>query len=105
MALLQQHFVSCWTLLEEVQRYAQDLPPPHSTPLLAAAAKAAVAAYTFPVQILIQNAASGSVLASVNANELLNTDFEAHMVLQGFDDPVDYAYYSFLRQAVDELVG
>lgn len=62
-------------------------------------------AYTFPVQILIQDAASGSVLSSINANELLNTDLEAHMVLQGFDNPIDYAYYSFLRQAVDELMG
>lgn len=62
-------------------------------------------AYTFPVQILVQDASSGSVLASVNANELLNTDLEAHMVLQGFNDPSEYAYYSFLHQAVDEPVG
>lgn len=62
-------------------------------------------AYTFPVQILVQDATSGSVLASVNANELLNTDLEAHMVLQGFHDPIEFAYYSFLRQAVDKLVG
>lgn len=90
-----------------LQRYSQDvLPPsPHSTSLLPVAAKAVVSAYTFPVQILIQNATDGSVLASVNANELLNTDLEAHMLLEGFDDPVEFAYYSFLYQAVDALAG
>lgn len=62
-------------------------------------------AYTFPVQILVQDATSGSVLASVNANDLLNTDLEAHMMLQGFDDPIDFAYYNFLHQAVDRLRG
>lgn len=88
-----------------LQRYAQDVPPlsSHSTSLLPVAAKAAVGAYTFPVQMLVQSATDGSVLASVNANELLNTDLEAHMLLKGFDDPVEFAYYSFLHQAVDEL--
>lgn len=74
-----------------------------STQLLRAAAKAAVGAYTFPVQILVQDATSGSVLSSINANELLNTGLEAHMILQGFNDPIEFAYYSFLQQAVDEF--
>lgn len=100
LSLLQEHFVSCWVLLEEVERYSQE-----ATPGLGAAARSARDAYSFPVQVLVQDAATGSVLASANANRLLDVDLEASMVLQGFQDPTEFAYFNFLQQAVEKFGG
>lgn len=104
LELLQEHFISCWVLLEEVERYIHEAPP-HSWPGLEAAAKSARDAYSFPVQVLVQDAVSGEVLASANANQLLDIDLEATMVLQGFSDPTEFAYFDFLQQAVEKFGG
>lgn len=57
------------------------------------------------MQVLIQDATSGLVLASANANQLLDIDLETTMVLQGFLDPTEFAYFNFLLQAVEKYGG
>lgn len=86
------------------QRYTQEAPP-HSWPGLNAAARLARDAYSFPVQVLIQDAASGLVLTSANANQLLDIDLETTMVLQGFLDPTEFSYFNFLQLAVEKYGG
>lgn len=57
------------------------------------------------MQVLIQDASTGSVLASANANQLLDVDLDANMVFQGFQDPTEFAYFNFLQQAVEKFDG
>lgn len=56
-------------------------------------------AYTFPVQILIQDA-SGYVVSSINANHILDAEFNNTMFFQGFHDPAEFVYFHFLEQGL-----
>lgn len=56
-------------------------------------------AYTFPVQILIQDA-SGYVVAAINANEVLDAELNDTMVFLGFHDPAEFVYYQFLEEGL-----
>lgn len=97
-AILQDSFVSSWTLVTELEVYSRD----QSLAGISLAASLALDAYVFPVQVLIQHP-SGYVIAAINANKLLEAELNDTMVSEGFYDPAVYTYYKFLKEGLQEF--
>lgn len=95
LSLLHKNFISSWVLHSELEQYAEG----SSAQSVSIAASLALDAYVFPVQVLIQDP-SGYVITSINANQILDVELNNTMILQGFYDPAEYAYYRFLEEGL-----
>ncbi|KAG7170453.1 Selenoprotein N-like 1, partial [Homarus americanus] len=95
LALLHDSFVSSWALVTELKSHAGNT----ILPGVSMIASLSLDAYTFPVQILIQEA-SGYVVAAINANQVLDAELNDTMIQQGFHDPAEFVYYKFLEEGL-----
>jgi len=95
MKLLKQHFISSWSLLAEVE----DLSVNSTDPIVREIAKKSFEGYQFPVQSMVQYP-NGTILCSLNANELFDISQQASAASVLFDDPVSLNYYNFLTEGL-----
>eukprot|EP00794_Sanderia_malayensis_P020397 gene20397-22410_t len=93
LELLEKHFVSSWSLVADLR----DLSANKTESLVRNAAKICLDTYKFPVQSMVQFP-NGTVLSSLNANDLL--DITQDSTPGDLGDPVNRKYYSFLKDAL-----
>ena len=98
MKLLTSHFVSTWSLLDDVKRLSRNQ---YITLELKKQAELAVESYRFPVECMIAMP-NGTVIHRMNANELLENDNADTSAVDGLSDGLSANYYKFLNEAISK---
>lgn len=107
MSLLNQSFISSWSLVRELEDLQADA---NANPALAERARLHLAAYSFPVEMMVA-LPNGTVLHHINANVFLDQtamkpededqeEGRAFSFSSGFHDPSTATYISFLKEAL-----
>ncbi|RUS70569.1 hypothetical protein EGW08_021668, partial [Elysia chlorotica] len=92
--LLQQRFVSSWSIMADLKVHAADSSMRHSS-----LAQLFVDVYEFPV-LMIVALSDGTIVHKMNANDFL--DMEMSSVNIGFSDPASQNYYKFLMDGIEK---
>eukprot|EP00795_Rhopilema_esculentum_P003227 gene3227-1546_t len=95
LKLLKKHFISSWSLIAELK----DLSANSTDADVRKLADIGLEGYKFPVQSMVQYP-NGTILSSLNANELLDASQTLNSISSVFDDPVSSNYYNFLQQGL-----
>uniref|UniRef100_A0A914BHM6 EF-hand domain-containing protein n=1 Tax=Patiria miniata TaxID=46514 RepID=A0A914BHM6_PATMI len=102
ITLLEEHFISSWSLVADLEKMKEERTQDHRefTPV-AKLASTCLDAYSFPVQMSIM-LPNGTVVHSVNANDLLDMGQEQPTISQVFTDPLVSTYVKFLETGLDK---
>lgn len=104
MALLNQSFISSWSLVKELE----DLQSDENNLHLSEKARLHLEKYTFPVQMMVA-LPNGTVVHHINANNFLDQtsmqpeeDGPALSFSAGFEDPSTSTYIHFLQEGLEK---
>lgn len=98
MELLTSHFVSTWSLLQDIKRLSTNQ---YITPELKTQAGLALESYRFPVESMVA-LPNGTVVHRMNANEQLDSDDADTSAVPGLSDGLSANYYKFLNEAISK---
>jgi len=94
--LLNEKFVSSWTLVAELKNIAANATEVEVTK----AAKCHLDSYKFPVESVVA-LPNGTVLSRMNANDLMEGNSNGHIEIPpGFEDDLGVMYYQFLEEGL-----
>uniref|UniRef100_A0A672GMI0 Selenoprotein N n=1 Tax=Salarias fasciatus TaxID=181472 RepID=A0A672GMI0_SALFA len=102
LTLLNQSFISSWSLVRELEGLQAD----EQNPALAEKAGLHLADYTFPVEMMVA-LPNGTILHHINANVFLDQtamrpeDEASFSFSAGFEDPSTSTYIRFLREGLE----
>ncbi|KAG7328664.1 hypothetical protein KOW79_008608 [Hemibagrus wyckioides] len=106
LALLNQSFISSWSLVKELE----DLQADEKNPELSQKARLHLEQYSFPVEMMVV-LPNGTVVHHINANNFLDQtsvkpeEDESGMGFSfsgGFEDPSTSTYVRFLKEGLDK---
>ncbi|XP_019715183.1 selenoprotein N-like [Hippocampus comes] len=107
LALLNQSFVSSWSLVKELENMQAD----ELSPALSEKARLHLDKYTFPVEMMVA-LPNGTIVHHINANFFLDQtsmkpddgeeqDGTTFSFSGGFEDPSTSTYISFLKEGLE----
>ncbi|KAI9522029.1 hypothetical protein NQZ68_040340 [Dissostichus eleginoides] len=104
MALLNQSFISSWSLVRELENMQAD----EQNPVLSEKAKLHLENYNFPVEMMVA-LPNGTIVHHINANFFLDQtamkpeEEEATFSFSAaFEDPSTATYLSFLKEGLEK---
>lgn len=104
LALLNQSFISSWSLVKELENLQAD----EQNPALSEKARLHLEKYSFPVEMMVA-LPNGTIVHHINANFFLDQtamkpeEEEATFSFSGgFEDPSTSTYISFLKEGLEK---
>ncbi|KAI4887177.1 hypothetical protein NFI96_021288, partial [Prochilodus magdalenae] len=103
LALLNQSFISSWSLVKELE----DLQADEQNPVLSQKARLHLEKYSFPVEMMVV-LPNGTVVHHINANNFLDQtsmkpeEGSSFSFSGGFEDPSTSTYVRFLQEGLDK---